>query len=106
MRTAVKADRLGLTEDQFLQFSRACNQVWASLAHMVVDGRSSIPRCEVIEVCVDAENFVTHGKPYGESWKQWNRFCPVIDVWVSDNYGTPKFNQLMKEVFPFGRYTS
>jgi hypothetical protein len=125
---------LGLTEDEFHRFSRACNATWQAiggdLLDAVLDGPANeyghkaggIPRADVVETVLDAGHLLTYGEPGGGRPRptlklgtpQGDQFgtrpaWPVfyetrLNPWVRQHYFTPKFKRLMKEVFPYASY--
>lgn len=104
---------LGLTEEEFARFSRACKATWQTIGGDILDASTcgpsgSIPRSHVIEVVLDCGYVLTYGESLGRApynriaWAEFyeGRLAP----WIHEHYGTPRFNKLMKEVFPYARY--
>jgi hypothetical protein len=101
MKDYSKLDMLGLTEEQFKLFTRSCH---STLGAIFSDawGDKTAPRSHVIEVVLDAD----YMRMYGVGGKEWiELYDTVINPWISKHYSTPKFKKLMKEVFPFSRYS-
>lgn len=95
-------DRLGLTEEEFQRFKRACRRTWQAIGGDILTDRESIPRSHVIEVVLDADYILTYGDFHGKEWQTF--YKERLSPWVSRNYDTAKFKKLMKEVFSFERY--
>lgn len=101
-------DFLGLTEEQFSRFASACHAVYQSLGgDWAQAGMTSFSRADLIEVVLDADNVREWGVRQGPGRKEWETFYDKhIRPWLTKHYGTPKFNNLMKLVFPYSRYDS
>jgi len=102
-KAKTKDDFLGLDPAHFKIFSEACNRVYQTVGHEL--GPKAIRRNDLIEVVLDGGFFDTYGKPHSLSHKEWEvLYKTTLRSWISEHYGTPKFNKLMKLVFPFERY--
>lgn len=68
------------TEDEKKLIHRGINAVWSEIAHDLLEGdeRRTIPKSEVIEVCLDADRLRLDGCPHGVDKQVWkdlmNRF--------------------------------
>jgi hypothetical protein len=112
---------LGLTEDEFKQFSTACHRTWNYIGCDIfqVEGvGDSIPRRDVVELVIDAGRLREHGSGVfrdSADTKAWQQlYDKRIRPWLDANYLTTnskgkivvngKFARLMKEVFIYERY--
>lgn len=98
----------GLTDDEFKRFASACQ---TTFNYISADLPENMPRSHVIEMVLDAGRCREHGGGFSGPGKQservaeWRKFYDErIEPIVSANYGKPKFNKMMKEIFPHSRY--
>ena len=101
---------LGLTEQEFNRFRKACRTTLNVIAHEVMSAGVEVKgktmrREHAIEVTLDADHLLNYGQ-YNTAQtpkmrKDWvrlydERIRPLLDK----QYGTPAFNRMMKKVFP------
>jgi hypothetical protein len=118
--TTAEKKYLGLTEEEFHRFRRACNSTWQAIGGDILDagGGRDIPRSTVVEVVLDAGYLLTYGEQGGRprlklgTVAQGDQFVATwpsfynerLNPWVREHYNTAAFKRLMKEVFPYARY--
>lgn len=95
---------LGLSEDDFRRFERACDSTLNAIAP---DLKGSHSRSAIVEVVLDADYL----ERYGEFSRSLNKTSPwaifyrtTLAPWIEKHYHEPAFKKLMAFVFPFGRY--
>lgn len=94
------SDLLGLTNEQYKAFKRASNRTLAIIGNDFMQEGETYTRDHIVEIVLDADYIRMHG---GD--KNWSiMYDKVIRPWLKDNYGEPRFNKLMKDVFPYARY--
>jgi hypothetical protein len=103
--TLVNADKLflGMPEEVFARFDRACHSVYQSLGGDWAEaGMKVFPRKDLVEVVLDADNVRTWGERNSKDWQQV--YDTHVRPWLDKNYGTPAFHKVMKLIFPYSRY--
>lgn len=127
-----KDPNLGLTDEDFSRFDRACNATWQSIGSdcAELNGGKPFRRSEVIELVLDADRVRMYGEHNpgrrrltcvsGVPCRQVkdchcndctefaNRWEAVYDTrirpWITEHYGTPAFQKVMARVFTYTRY--
>ena len=103
--TNTTLDLLGLTDEQYKMFHRACHSTLDSIFSDAF-GHGTVRRSDIIEVVLDADHLKMFGFPFGQRKKEWQAlYEATINPWIRKNYHTPKFKTLMNDVFPFATYS-
>ena len=102
---------LGLSKDEFDRFSRACRTTWQVIGGDMIQslwdnaGLSEMPRNDVIELVLDADHMRMYGE-HNSGNNDWVAFYGLrLSPWIEEHYHYPSFNKLMREVFPYERYS-
>lgn len=94
-------DYLGLTEEQFSLFRRACHETLQSIFSDAFSG--SVPRSDVIEIVLDQLSDESIRGKRAAGWPVL--YKTVINPWITLHFSQPKFAVLMKQVFPHQTYS-
>lgn len=101
---------LGLNEEEFERFRRACNATWQAIGGdcSEANGGKSMPRSTVVELVLDADRIEMYGGDRAttrDAPNDWTSFYATrLRPWIIENYGSAAFKKLMARVFPYKLY--